>query len=356
MRITIAVCLVTLFGCERAKPQPQAPKPVSVKVQAAVVAPALAPIEIDDEEDELTGPKRSHEPPPPRPDGLPNPPTDEPVAYKAWFATLPRTTQRKINSVCRKYPRAYQLICGGIGHLHIPYPPYPRARRRDEKRDPRLYFESSEQWHASLTAAQRRYIDRQCVGGEMMESSDLCGDNTPLVISFDNAPVQFTAGGTFAFATTPNATDWPTSATPWLVLDRDGDGAITSGVELFGDHTPGARTAFGALRILDANADGTIDARDPAFAQLQLWSDDGDQRSTPAELRPLAERVVSISLDNHLSTRCDARGNCEGERATLSWRDALGTLHEGATVDVYLPRRPSIPITTSAPPITTCAM
>jgi len=34
--------------------------------------------------------------------------------------------------------------------------------------------------------------------------------------------------------------------------------------------------------------------------------------------------------------RCDARGNCEVERATFRFRDAAGREHTGAVVDVHL--------------------
>jgi len=49
--------------------------------------------------------------------------------------------------------------------------------------------------------------------------------------------------------------------------------------------------------------------------------------------------IVAISLADRSQPRCDARGNCEGERASITWRDARGALRTGAIVDVYLPRR-----------------
>jgi hypothetical protein len=209
-----------------------------------------------------------------------------------------------------------------------------------------LYFASVEDWQASLTRAQNRYIETECDGGEDRPSSALCGDNTPLVVAFAGEPVQFTTGGSFAFlAGRPVASDWPTAATPWIALDRDGDGAITSGAELFGSGTvlPGgdhAVNGFAALAALDGNHDGVIDERDPAYASLVLWADrDGDRKSDASELAPLSRTIVSISLSDRLDARCDDRRNCEGERAALTWRDETGVLHHGAVIDVYLPSR-----------------
>jgi len=166
------------------------------------------------------------------------------------------------------------------------------------------------------------------------------------VVAFAGEPVTFTRGGAFAFSpgvATPS--DWPTATTPWIALDRDGDGAITNGAELFGSSTVLAdgRTAtngFEALAALDANHDGVIDARDPLFGSLLLWSDrDGDRTSSPDELVPLASRIVSISLDDRVVVRCDPRNNCERERAQVRWRDDAGAVHVGSVVDIYLPAR-----------------
>jgi hypothetical protein len=138
-------------------------------------------------------------------------------------------------------------------------------------------------------------------------------------------------------------TDWPTARTPWLALDRDGSGRIEDGSELFGSMTVlssghRARQGFEALRELDANGDGRITAEDPAFASLVVWSDrDGDRVSSSSELASLgALGVVSIDLAYTVEPRCDARGNCEVERASFRYVDASGLERRGAIVDVHL--------------------
>jgi hypothetical protein len=169
------------------------------------------------------------------------------------------------------------------------------------------------------------------------------GCNTPLVISLDGTPIELAASaGTFAFHPgSPAATDWPAASTPWLALDRDGDGAITSGAELFGDATPlgdgtTARDGFAALAALDVNGDRRLDREDSAFASLLLWADrDGDHRSSPAELTPLAAVVEAIPLRSEWVPRCNARGDCEGGRGVAICRGG----HTGSIVDVYLPER-----------------
>jgi len=169
---------------------------------------------------------------------------------------------------------------------------------------------------------------------------------TPLVVAFEGQPIDFAPAGHDQFAFVPGqpaATDWPTATTPWIALDLDGDGAITSGAELFGSSTVlasgRAPNGFAALAALDANGDGTLDARDPMFGKLVLWSDrNGDHRSSPDELRPLSSTVASISLAFSVDARCNQRDDCEGERGSLHWRDAAGADHVGAVVDVYIPR------------------
>jgi hypothetical protein len=168
---------------------------------------------------------------------------------------------------------------------------------------------------------------------------------TPLVLVFDGAPVDFVADAEHGFDLSPArsmVTDWPSARTPWLALDRDRNRAIDDGSELFGSMTVvsggRARNGFEALRALDTDGDGLITARDRDFAELVLWADaDGDRRSAAGELTSVAAAgIVSIDLRYVSAPRCDGRGNCEVERAPFVYRDAAGTLRTGEIVDVHL--------------------
>jgi hypothetical protein len=171
--------------------------------------------------------------------------------------------------------------------------------------------------------------------------------DTPLVLSFDGAPVSFTHPGGYFDLSGAGAcfdTDWVSSATPWLAIDLDGNGQIDDGAELFGSMTllPSGKRAgqgFAALAALDADGDGQITERDPAFSRLVLWRDlDQDRRSSGAELSPLARSgVTAISLDFHVASRCVGSA-CERERAAFTYQDTSGVARTGAVIDVHFAR------------------
>lgn len=142
--------------------------------------------------------------------------------------------------------------------------------------------------------------------------------NTPLVVAFDTAPVEFTrAEATFAIGVSER-TEWVSAKTPWVALDRDGSGCIESERELF--------AGFDALAELDANSDGRIDARDPAFSELVLWSDrDQDKRCAPSELEPLSHRIESLPLA--YVKRAWSVTSYEGETAPLPRGARLVDVH-----------------------------
>ena len=140
---------------------------------------------------------------------------------------------------------------------------------------------------------------------------DLDGDGIETVSLQDGVYFDMDANG---FA---EKTSWAGQDDGLLVMDRNGDGFITSGRELFGDQTllnNGSRATSGvqALAELDTNQDGKIDVNDAAFGLLKVWKDaNGDGLSTADELKSLEQMgITSIQVSGYTDTNVtDLQGN-----------------------------------------------
>lgn len=132
----------------------------------------------------------------------------------------------------------------------------------------------------------------------------------------------------------PEHTAWTAAGSDdaFLALDRNGNGVIDDGAELFGNFTAQPASdhpnGFLALAQLDlpangGNGDGIVDARDAQFASLVLWRDaNHDGRSTPDELQSLdAAGITALHIDYRISNRADDYGNAFQYRARIDRAD-----------------------------------
>ncbi len=153
-----------------------------------------------------------------------------------------------------------------------------------------------------------------------------CG-NSPIVIDPSDEGFHLTAvtdGVMFDISGSgqPVQIAWtaPGSKNGFLALDRNNNGMIDDGKELFGNFTdqPASSTPNGYLALAEfdkpengGNGDGIIDARDTVFNKLRLWVDaNHDGISQPDELFTLPSLgIYSLALRYRSSPRVDQYGN-----------------------------------------------
>ena len=136
----------------------------------------------------------------------------------------------------------------------------------------------------------------------------------------------------------------------WLVLDRNGNGVIDDGTELFGDATaqPDPATGekkngFRALAEYDktvngGNADGQINSSDSVFSSLRLWQDTNHNGlSETSELHTLPSlEIATFDLDYKSSKKTDSYGNQFAFRAKV--KNSQGNQSGRWAWDVFLVR------------------
>jgi len=194
------------------------------------------------------------------------------------------------------------------------------------------------QWSAlgaatsSMTALQTQAYALYAQTGVTPLALDLDGNGVHTLSAIAGAVYDVNADGQ------SESVGWLSTADAWLALDRNGNGLIDDGSELFGSGTTlpdgsKALDGFAALRVLDSNQDGVIDANDAAFASLSVWVDANSNAKTDAgELRTLNQAgIASLSLVAR-PTAVIEHGNLIGLMGSYTTTDGLS--HDMA--DVWL--------------------
>lgn len=189
------------------------------------------------------------------------------------------------------------------------------------------------------------FLTCTCLGCDTCGGSpiviDIAGDGIALTNPADGVDFDLNGNGT------RDRLGWTrtNSDDAWLALDRDGNGNIDRGAELFGDFTaqPPSRNKNGFLALAEfdkqgngGNADGSIDSRDTVFESLRLWQDKNHNGvSELDELHTLAElNVKALELNFKESKRVDEFGNEFKYRAKV--KDATNASVGRWAWDVFL--------------------
>ncbi len=154
----------------------------------------------------------------------------------------------------------------------------------------------------------------------------------PLVVNFAAGSAQLTERN-FQFDLdidgTPDQIAFTQSGSGFLALDKNNDGIINNGRELFG---PTTNEGFSELAAYDEDSNGFIDEGDSAFHRLRIWTRDSIGNS---QLLTLGEVGIGALYLGHIETPFtlkDAQNNSLGEVRTTGMflRDngSVGTLQQ----------------------------
>ena len=154
----------------------------------------------------------------------------------------------------------------------------------------------------------------------------------PLVINFGGNAAQLTSQR-FKFDLDANGQtediNFVAGGSGFLALDRNSDGKINDGSELFGAKTG---NGFAELSELDADKNGWIDENDAAYSELRVWTKDGAGKDQLSTLKQANVGAISLA---HVATPFDLKnvqnelqGEIRSSGIYLQENGAAGTIQQ----------------------------
>lgn len=194
--------------------------------------------------------------------------------------------------------------------------------------------------------------EEQCGDGSE-DGEDEC-DDSPILLDLDRNQFNLSGGPVYFDIDAdgqPETLTWvaPGTQDAFLFFDRNGNGVVDDGSELFGNATllisgEQAQHGYEALAEFDlvengGNQDGIISDADSIFSDLGVWIDsNANGIHGNSESQSLAEAgVLSIGLDYRESRRTDSHGN-EFRYIGSGSIEVNGKSKMMATTDVFFKR------------------
>ncbi|MBK7424419.1 MAG: VCBS repeat-containing protein [Propionivibrio sp.] len=135
----------------------------------------------------------------------------------------------------------------------------------------------------------------------------------PLVLNFSGTAAQLTSQR-FRFDLNSDGKsediNFVTGGSGFLALDRNGDGRINNGSELFGT-TSG--NGFAELAVLDADHNGWIDENDAAYEQLRVWTRDVSGKEQLSTLKQANVGALSLARAETPFDLKDSNNDLQGQ-------------------------------------------
>ena len=160
----------------------------------------------------------------------------------------------------------------------------------------------------------RSYMSYDRTSEEIMKN---CVD--PLVINYAGDAASLT-GETFDFDLdldgSADKIHFAGAGSGFLALDKNGDGIINDGSELFG---PNTGSGFGELRMYDSDGNGWIDENDEIFDKLKVWSKDKDGNDQLFSLKEVNVGAIYLGDTKTQFSMNDSANNTMGAVRSTSF-------------------------------------